>query len=165
MVPADCFSGSGHAHELGDRCRNEQRVRVQIDEAVVAIERAHHDAPGGAAHAGLLCCGEDLGTKPDEWVGARTWTPRRTTQQSKVENAKCKESRGCATSRRVHYFTASIAFITSSSPMPSTFAVPGSSERLAKTSVPIRPKVTVSCLFSAKVTVTTSAGDLSDALA
>lgn len=48
-----------------------------------------------------------------------------------------------------NYFTASIAFITSSSPMPSSLAVPGSSERVAKTSVPMRPNVTVSCLFSA----------------
>ena len=141
----------------------------------MAIERLHHDAPRGATDPRNVSRSEDVGCEAAPPPGRSISAPRGAEAQPsnetcRTQNANAAERHrgdardtcGNLISNVLTYFTASIAFITSSSPEPSTFAVPGSSARLANTSVPDRAKVTVSCLFSPKLTVTTSAGDLSD---
>ena len=50
-VPPDGIGCRGKAHQLCGRRGDEQRARIQLEEALVAIERLHDDAPGGALDA------------------------------------------------------------------------------------------------------------------
>ena len=164
IVPADGFSRSGHAHELRDRCGNEQCAGVQIDEAIVAIERVHHDAPGGAAHAGSLCCGEDVGTKPSECgrcssLDASPHNPVRQSRKCKVQreprlrDVEAREASALICILHFQFCITSPHRSPSShrpAPCPRLSPCPVHQNGWRRRRCPIRPKVTVSCLFSAE---------------
>jgi len=103
VVPPDRVDGGRDAHQLRDRRRNHQRLRIEIEEALVARERLNGDAPCGAPHAGHPRSRRQIILKlpggVDRWgcndrlrwgrLGAGSGR-----EQCKIQNATCKHCAG-----------------------------------------------------------------------
>ena len=72
IVPPDRIDGRGEAHQLGGRRRHEQRARIQLEEALVAIERVRRRCPTRrAARLACRCRRGDVLSELLKWVESR----------------------------------------------------------------------------------------------
>ena len=116
VVPPNGIGGGSQAHQFGDRGRHQERAGVQLEEAFVAIERLHDDAPGGSLHAGRRRRRDDVLSELLEWIegGGR---PRAglcaAGRSGKVKQDATSVTQARAFGLRI-YFKASTALIASS---------------------------------------------------